>query len=82
MLHVLYSYIYMIFSGGSVLYINALHIMYTLGTTRNKCTRVCLATESNFYYYTFGKMEDGTPCPPTDKGYTNARCVRGNCVVS
>ena len=53
----------------------------TLGTTINKCTRVCLATERRLYY-TFGKMEDGTPCPPTEKGYKEARCAGGYCLVS
>ena len=52
-----------------------------LGTSMNKCSRVCLAIEGNFYY-TSGKMKDGTPCPPTEDGYKDARCVEGNCVVS
>ena len=53
----------------------------TLGTTINKCTRVCLATERRLYY-TLGKMEDGTPCPTTEKGYKEARCAGGYCLVS
>ena len=77
------THIAMIFCGGSVLF-GEVHI-YTpaniLGTPLNKCSRVCLAIEGNFYY-TSGKMKDGTPCPPTEDGYKDARCVEGNCVVS
>ena len=53
----------------------------TSGYTRDRCARICRAVEDNFYVY-FGKMEDGTPCPPTEKGYKDARCAGGNCVVS
>lgn len=48
-------------------------------STEDKCSRVCLAVE-DYIYVILGKMEDGTPCPPTEKGYKDARCVGGTCV--
>ena len=54
---------------------------YTAGTSVNKCTRVCLALEGRFIDI-FGIMRDGTPCPPTERGYNHARCIKGNCLVS
>ena len=50
-------------------------------STEDKCSRVCLAVE-DYIYVILGKMEDGTPRPPTEKGYKDARCVGGTCVVS
>ena len=58
-----------------------LYLPSVSGSPLDKCTRVCLASEIRLYY-TFGKMKDGTPCPPTKKGYKDARCVGGNCLVS
>ena len=42
---------------------------------------MCLAVEGMFWTI-FGKMKDGTPCPPTEKGYKEARCAGGYCLVS
>lgn len=52
-----------------------------LGTPTDKCSRVCLAVEGGFWTI-FGKMKDGTPCPPTDKAYKDGRCIGGSCLVS
>ncbi len=52
----------------------------TSGTSKSRCSRVCVAVEANIWVV-LGKMKDGTPCPPTEDGYKDARCVKGSCVV-
>ena len=55
----------------------------TSGTSESRCSRVCLAFENGqaSFWAILGKMKDGTPCPPTEDGYKDARCVKGSCVV-
>ena len=55
----------------------------TSGTSESRCSRVCLAFENSEarFWAIHGKMKDGTPCPPTEDGYKDARCVKGSCVV-
>ena len=60
---------------------NNLQFVLFSGTTESRCSLVCLAVGYNFWSI-LGKMKDGTPCPPTEIEYMDARCIKGICLVS